>query len=478
MSEIVMIRSEDLYEHPDNPRKNLGDLTELTKSISANGILQNLTVVPGHWRSKDIFVKDAMAEGMTKSDAIAAYSRDMAFDSTGYTVVIGHRRRAAGLAAGLKEFPCIISGMDERQQFITMLEENMQREDLTIQEQAYGFQLMFDWGESIRDIADRSGFSEQTVKHRIEIAKLDKKVLKAAADKDLQLTIKDYIELEKIKDIKRREKVLGNIQGREYLHNAVSREIEAEKHEAQMEKAMPLLKEAGVKPAKSNAYMRWSSEYVLVKKFKLKKIPKKLELKDVKPEDKLYWEEACGEIGIYKLDPESRRKSATEENEKKARKEQRKKELREITDSMCADVRNLIEQIYKGEITSIKNEQETFEEIWACWMNLNQGLYSSSVYEITGKISYQLDDTEKKKIREKVADLPVSTQFLVILRSQIYSNSFATTDYQGKYMDSVGKRFSQLHDMLKDLYGFGWSHPDAAKVADGTHELYIKDEEE
>lgn len=478
MSVIVMIRSEDLYEHPDNPRKNLGDLTELTKSISANGILQNLTVVPGHWRDKDTFVKEAMAEGMSKSDAMTAYSRDMAFDSTGYTVVIGHRRRAAGLAAGLKEFPCIISGMDERQQFITMLEENMQREDLTIQEQAYGFQLMFDWGESIRDIADRSGFSEQTVKHRIEIAKLDKKVLKAAADKDLQLTIKDYIELEKIKNIKRREKVLGNIQGREYLHNAVSREIEAEKHEAQMEKAMPLLKEAGVKPAKSNAYMRWSSEYVLVKKFKLEKIPKKLELKDVKPEDKLYWEEACGEIGIYKLDPESRKKEAAEKNAEKARIEANKKEIREITDSMCRDVRKTIKQVYEGELTSVKEEQETLETIWKYWISSGSGLYSSSIYEISGKSQYQLDETEKKRIREKVAGLPVSTQLLIIIRSSIYSNSCGTTDLNGHFLPSRGQDLTKLHDMLNELYGFSWMHPGAYRVADGTHELYIKDEEE
>ena len=46
MSEIVMIEGKHLHAHPDNPRKNLGDLTELSQSIKKNGILQNLTVVP------------------------------------------------------------------------------------------------------------------------------------------------------------------------------------------------------------------------------------------------------------------------------------------------------------------------------------------------------------------------------------------------------------------------------------------------
>lgn len=90
---LVYIPVEDLYPHPDNPRKDLGDLTELSDSIRANGVLQNLTVVP-------------RAEG-------------------GYTVVIGHRRLAASKLAGLKELPCIIMELDLRSQVQTMLMENM-----------------------------------------------------------------------------------------------------------------------------------------------------------------------------------------------------------------------------------------------------------------------------------------------------------------------------------------------------------------
>lgn len=36
-----------IYPHPDNPRKDVGDVSELAKSIKANGIFQNLTVVGG-----------------------------------------------------------------------------------------------------------------------------------------------------------------------------------------------------------------------------------------------------------------------------------------------------------------------------------------------------------------------------------------------------------------------------------------------
>ena len=40
------LHTDQLEPHPNNPRKNLGDLTELTESIKKNGVLQNLTVIP------------------------------------------------------------------------------------------------------------------------------------------------------------------------------------------------------------------------------------------------------------------------------------------------------------------------------------------------------------------------------------------------------------------------------------------------
>ena len=37
----IMIKVSNLYPHPDNPRKDLGDLTELVESIKKNGIMSN-----------------------------------------------------------------------------------------------------------------------------------------------------------------------------------------------------------------------------------------------------------------------------------------------------------------------------------------------------------------------------------------------------------------------------------------------------
>ena len=42
---IIDIRVDRIIPHPKNPRRDLGDLTELCESIKQNGILQNLTVI-------------------------------------------------------------------------------------------------------------------------------------------------------------------------------------------------------------------------------------------------------------------------------------------------------------------------------------------------------------------------------------------------------------------------------------------------
>ena len=118
MAEIKYIPVKKLWPHPDNPRKDVGDVTELAESIKANGVLQNLTVVP-------------LIGEITKKR-----------DGESYRVIIGHRRLAAAKLAGLEELPCVVVEMSEREQLSTMLTENMQRSDLTVYEQAQGFQMM------------------------------------------------------------------------------------------------------------------------------------------------------------------------------------------------------------------------------------------------------------------------------------------------------------------------------------------------
>lgn len=179
--EIESIEIGKLEHHPQNPRKDLGDLTELRDSIWQQGILQNLTVVPS-------------TDGSGK-----------------YWVIIGNRRlEAARGIKGLHFLPCVIrEDMDEKGQMKTMLCENMQRTDLTVYEQAQGFQLMMDLGASEEEIAKETGFSKKTVRQRLQMAKLDQKVLKEVSDR--QIRLEDFDKLAKIENEEARTELLKAI---------------------------------------------------------------------------------------------------------------------------------------------------------------------------------------------------------------------------------------------------------------------------
>lgn len=208
-SKLQMIAVDKLHPHPQNPRKVIGDVTELAESIKANGILQNLTVVPNNDNWDD------------KSD---------------FTVVIGHRRLAAAKQAGLTELPCAVVEMTEKEQLSTMLTENMQRSDLTVYEEAKGCQLLLDLGDTVAEVAEKTGFSESKIRRRVKLCELDEEAFKESQIR--QPTLQDYDRLNQIKDIEVRNELLKSIGTNNFdnlLYSAVQKQ-EADEEEKKIEK--------------------------------------------------------------------------------------------------------------------------------------------------------------------------------------------------------------------------------------------------
>src|SRR5215217_2147056 len=130
---------EQIDPSPDNPRLafggDLGDLTELTESIRAQGVLQHLVVCPE-------------AEGR-------------------YQLVFGHRRLAAAQAAGLTEVPAEIRDYDATERFAAMYGGNFGREGLTPLQEAWAYQQALNrkgpGGKKLftqRSLAERLGVSQ------------------------------------------------------------------------------------------------------------------------------------------------------------------------------------------------------------------------------------------------------------------------------------------------------------------------------
>jgi len=128
-----MIPVDQIRPNPDQPRKALGDLRELTESIREKGVLEPLLV-----------------RFVPREDC--------------YYIISGERRYHASRAAGLREVPAIEKMADDAETLEIALIENIQRKDLTPFEESDGLQRLaeqFDYTHD--DVAKKIGKSRSSV---------------------------------------------------------------------------------------------------------------------------------------------------------------------------------------------------------------------------------------------------------------------------------------------------------------------------
>ncbi len=450
--ESVMLSVDVLHRHPQNPRKGIGNVEELADSIKKNGVMQNLTVIPGYWDSNGNHHDEE------------------------YTLLIGHRRFTAAKLAGVTELPCrIIEGMTEKEQIATMLEENMQRTDLTIWEQASSFQLMLDLGETEDTIAQKTGFSKQTIKHRLNIAKLDEKELKSK-EKTFQLSLKDLYELEKIKDVETRNRVLKEANDSRDLvwraHRAAADEIENEKYEALINIFKEIgLKEAPKKVIESGAY---NSEWKHLIDFDLRN--EKTELR-IPPAVQADITDKCfyarwkyrSEVSIIAPNKRAINKKTKEELEAQQKKK-RQKEYKDRYKGLVNRVHVFVREIIDGNIDDVKVSIDLVKELFDLVQNLNICIHNQLISFISGKESYSLDEDERKEAEEKAEKLSITHQMLIYIDTALKDKE--PMFHNGTYNKESG---ACLMKVFETLSKWGWTfEKDQKSLIDGTCELFEK----
>ena len=129
--------------HPRNPRRDLGDLTELTASIKADGVRNAIHVIVSE-------------------------------DGERYVVVQGHRRRQASIDAGRTTIPALIREdlKTDADVLVEMAVENLLRADLTPLEEAVLFEQLTLAGVKPATIAKRTGRKKATVEARLALMTL------------------------------------------------------------------------------------------------------------------------------------------------------------------------------------------------------------------------------------------------------------------------------------------------------------------
>jgi len=152
LAQFTEIPIAKLYVGKSNVRGSAGDITELTKSIEEEGVLQPILVRP---------VKDR------------------------YEIIVGSRRFSASKAAGLKSIPAIVREMNDDEAIVASLTENIQRGDLEPEEEASAYKRLYEFYRSYRKMATVLGIDESRIRRVLGIMelvpKLRKKVRRYAA---------------------------------------------------------------------------------------------------------------------------------------------------------------------------------------------------------------------------------------------------------------------------------------------------------
>lgn len=155
LGKIIDIGVGQIKPNPSQPRRHFAadELTSLAKSISANGIIQPLTVRRTEY---------------------------------GFELVSGERRLRAAKLAGLKTVPCIIVKADRGRSAVLALLENIQRSDLNCFEEAAAISALIDSGEVTREeAAVKLGMAQSTIANKLRLLKLSREEQQLISEKGL-----------------------------------------------------------------------------------------------------------------------------------------------------------------------------------------------------------------------------------------------------------------------------------------------------
>ena len=137
-----MIALDRLEPNPNQPRIEIGDLTDLIASIREQGVLEPLLVRPSEVGGR-------------------------------FMIISGERRYRAAREAGLRELPCIEMDVDDRAVAEIALIENLQRKDLTSFEEADGLLVLVErFGYTHEEVSRKIGKSRSSVTESLTIAGL------------------------------------------------------------------------------------------------------------------------------------------------------------------------------------------------------------------------------------------------------------------------------------------------------------------
>ena len=174
---VTEVPLSDLHEFKNHPFRVLDDekMEETVESIRKNCVL-----MPGIVRPR--------------------------LDGGGYEIIAGHRRKRACELAGLATMPVLIKNYTDDEATVTMVDTNIQREDILPSEKAHAYRMKFDamkhqgsgGGRTVESIGEAAGESGKTVQRYIWLSNLSDTLLGFVDEK--KLPIRSGVEISYLTD--------------------------------------------------------------------------------------------------------------------------------------------------------------------------------------------------------------------------------------------------------------------------------------
>lgn len=448
------MRIDALMHHPDNPRKCIGDIEELTDSIRKNGVMQNLTVVPA---------EDELGK---------------------FWVLIGNRRFEAAKRAGLDELPCrVAEGLSKVEQVGIMLEENMQRSDLTIIEQAQGFQLMLDMGETVAGIAQRTGFSESTVRRRVKLGELDGDALSKAME-SFQLTISDVAELEKVEDVEKRNDLLKKAYSADDLRGKIGAELRAQEKAKGVARIIARLEEMGFRAGKYSQSDIWSSKYEQVGRWGFDADPETI--KNIENSGEMGYFDYWGTIYLLRKNAAEKKKELTAEEKKQREIARKRKQVGAAREQMLSEFSEFLKGKFRDtgilRHTAHISDREN-REAWEvlCSTGIANIYRSVQCEPLLSKSWYESGSEEKETAQRQLSKVPMAYQMAWAFCKNISSQNggYDLMGYDGSFQKGVGRAQERFYELLR-IWGFRFAEDKEEEfedLLDGTSGLYVSEDE-
>ncbi len=442
MKEIIYLPTNKLHPNDLNPRKGVGDITELKNSIEALGVLQALTVTP--------------AKGCFDGD---------------YYIVIGERRWTACKELGIEELPCIIEELTEKQQLDIMLAENEQRGDLTHIERSNGYQLALDFHGDVGTVAENTGVSESTVRRYLKLQAIPEYARQAIAQREKAGTQISMTDFEKVLDIRDEDlraeasEDLGTETFTRTLSNAQWSDKRKYEQACILEK-LGLMKAIEITDTKGYSFVQSLYNLDMLTRYAL-------------DDEQYYYNYSNGNYYLYRKAEDNA--EGEEEDEISTEEEERIDAICETFDSMVAEFRERREEFVKSLLIT---DEETKLIIWAMLAYLHNSNhraitkndYVEEYYLDTDTLAGLSEVETYEYIKDAIKNGYTYGLFLTVYKAiEVPTWCEDLHDFEAKYM-GTSSRYEFLYKFLGE-FGYVPTDEELAYM-NGTHKLYEREEQE